>query len=81
MAISYAVHRGTTANDMCRVTENPALALQWGRTSGPLAYVVRLDSDGPKRIVWTPTHESRNLGILQQTVLDLATAAAVAVTG
>lgn len=72
----YYVNRGTTTAGEPTVTEDPSFALALGRTLGPLAFVTE-QTDAGKRIVWTQTHEIRNLGLLQRAVLDRAAAAAL----
>lgn len=76
MTSIYEVNRGTTTAGEPTVTQDPALALALGRTLGPLAFVLER-SDAGKRIVWTQTHEARNLGLLQKAVLDQAASAAL----
>lgn len=76
----YTVYSGSLSGPAERVTDDPALALNWGRTAGPSAFVSVPVADGSKKVadvVWTPQMDRICTGHLHQAVIDRAVLTAV----
>lgn len=75
----YTVYSGELTGPAARSTEDPALALQWGRTAGATAYVTA-PTFGPtlraQDVVWTPQMDRICVGALHNAIVDRAVASA-----
>jgi hypothetical protein len=71
----YTVYSGSLSGPSERTTDDPALALSWGRSSGPSAFVSTPSTDGTRKagdIVWTPESDRRCVGGLHAAIIDRA---------
>jgi hypothetical protein len=76
----YTVYSGSLSGPAERVTDDPALALHWGREAGPHAFVTQPtigDTRKAGTVVWTPQMDRICTGHLHQAVIDRAVLSAV----
>lgn len=78
----YTVYAGSLTGPAERTTDDPALALDWARKSGPSAFVTTDHTgESTKRsadVVWTPETDRRCVGRLHEAIIGRAIAAATA---
>lgn len=71
----YTVYSGTLTGPAARSTEDPAAALQWGRSAGPTAYVTA-PTYGPSLraadVIWTPAMDRICVGDLHNAIINRA---------
>jgi hypothetical protein len=67
----YTVYAGTLSGPAERSTEDPALAMSWGRDNGPDAFVTAPCQYGT-HTVWTPASDRRCVGGLHEAIISAA---------